>query len=123
MLDNEALELLKHGFSRCFYVSLYCPHCGSIRLMTAFPPDGEWCGCPVCNREHCNCGQIGFGYTRRTLPQHDILMEPINVSRMSGLEDISPLKPQRKLLTRGQRLATIGVLPSDGAAAQRGGHR
>jgi hypothetical protein len=50
MLIGEELELLKWGFTRCYYVAFYCSHCGCGRLMAALPPDDEYVDCPACAR-------------------------------------------------------------------------
>ncbi len=71
---GQELELLKHGFRRCVYLQGYCSECGPWRAVVALVPHGEFTSCPRCGRPHCNFGELGWGYTRRTLPHFHVWM-------------------------------------------------
>jgi hypothetical protein len=90
VLIGEELELLKHGYLKCYYVSGYCPTCGCFRVMAALAPDGEWCDCPQCDRAHCNCAVLGSGFTRRLLPEFTIMWPALNLADLPA-DDPAPI--------------------------------
>ena len=85
-LGREALELLKHGVQKCFYMAYYCRDCGSCRVAVAIP--SKRIDCLICGRR-CRCHQIGVGFTKRPLPQHEIVSPPIRVE-IHGLIKAEP---------------------------------
>lgn len=78
---------------------------GSVRLMTALPPDDEYCACPRCERTHCHSGLIATGYTRQALPLHEVWMTALDVNRLGedGDEFLLP-QPKHQPLKRAWRL-------------------
>jgi hypothetical protein len=103
VLIGEELELLKHGYLKCYYVSGYCPTCGAFRVVAALAPAGEWCACPQCGRAHCNCAVMGWGLTRRVLPEYAILWSAL---RLSDLPKDDPTSPPR---VDAELLASAGI--------------
>ena len=93
-LDNEALELLKHGYVRVFYLAFYCKNCGSCRAAVAVP--SKRIDCLICGRR-CRCHQIGVGFTKRPLPQHEVLSPPIRLACVKKL-DVTYPEPFRVLV-------------------------
>lgn len=74
MVDGKAL--LNAGFLRCHYIQGYCGSCGAWRAVSAAKPRGAVCACPQCGRP-ARFGPLGTGYTRRLLPEFQILWAPI----------------------------------------------
>ncbi len=88
-LDNEALELLKHGFQKCFYLSYYCHQCGTCRA--AVEISSHHIACLICGRQ-CRCHQIGVGFTKRPLPQHEVVSPPIRVKVVTTVPHPEPYR-------------------------------
>jgi len=63
-----SLEIAQHSLTRCYYVAVWCPNCGSLR---AALPENLTSGilpCPSCREEAEILKPLGEGGTSRTLP-------------------------------------------------------
>lgn len=92
--------MLKHGYVKVFFVAYYCPNCGSCRLMTAALPQRKYINCPLCERPHRQFNFLATGFTKRSLPQCEIISAPIGAAYFPALEDDMPpkrAKPPRVL--------------------------
>lgn len=103
MLAGEEIALLEDGFLRCWYYSGYCRDCGCFRAMAALAPDGEWCSCPQCGRAHCNCAVIGWGFTRRVLPEYTIMWPALRASALPEDDPIPVPRGDLSLIVAGAR--------------------
>jgi hypothetical protein len=70
MLDGEALALMGLGFRRIYFLELWCPSDGAIRVAIEYQPSNRY-DCPLCNRS-CACGYLAQGFTRRQTPFWEI---------------------------------------------------
>jgi hypothetical protein len=109
VLAGEEIELLKHGYLKCYYVGGYCPTCGAFRVMAALAPDGEWCACPQCGRSHCNCAVIGSGFTRRVLPQFAILWPALRPGDLPKDDPIPVPRRDLSLIVAGTKVGVRAV--------------
>jgi hypothetical protein len=111
MLDGE--ELLKHGYTRCYFLTYYCRRCGSCRMVVELPPDTLYIQCPRCRREHCHSGvlRVVAAFTKRSLPQPAEIWAPAVGELRFGKDDndefLLPTPKRRQTLTKGRRLAAV----------------
>lgn len=88
----EAQGLPTLGFSLCYYVELYCPSDGVIRLGIAERPEEKTCRCPKCGRLCQSSGLLATGLTLQSPPFFWIVAEPLSASRLGRLgdDDVQP---------------------------------
>jgi len=63
-----------------FYAELYCSVHGSIRLGLVLEPERDR-HCPVCQRFCPSSMTMCSGYTRRSLPFHELIAGPLPADR------------------------------------------
>ena len=108
MLDGEALDLMKLGFRRCFYLELECRQHGSIRIASETKPTKHY-PCPICQNICPASGLLCTGWSRRELPFYEIVSGAQFLRKLNHSRYVTKLDPTRPIAVVPGKRAAVSV--------------